>query len=964
MLLPEQCEKLRPYLPHADAISSVFVPPIEFHEKTPNIGPVFDSEHLEIPIASYDALQHTAIYGTGNSDKTPPRPHDFDAPYLRPTLTRNERLRLTILWYYARHVLEDGTLLQKLQNIVEMVKQFIGWETAVVGLVDEAVYNRLATANMPVNIIPRREAMCAHTINQDGGTVFMVPSLLDDWRFEKTPHATHAGMRSYAGTPLRLQLEHGEYVALGSLCVTSNTPQKPLTPDQKASLVRFGDIMVAEIVSSTKQARLRVRQDMSDAVLTLQGLANSDSVEAVTVEVVKRVYPNASVSIQSCYDNLVQVEGRPAFHTDEIKDMLWEDTRLIESAIQNQNFQHLHSTQTLRAIVARCGRSSQMLVVASSDFHHVFDDYDIWFVERCALAVTEIIRERDLHAALAIKETFLRGITHQLRTPIHGVLASADLLAEELGRSSSARRPSLAESANSGLSYIAAIRSSGRELMSTVNNVLKLNNWTDSCVEGPKTSIYDLSELQSDMLEDIFQMLPEEQSEAVALTYENKLSTGGIAIKTNMILLKECVQSLVLNAIQACPSGAITVTISALNDSNEGVVIDVVDTGKGICAEDQQRIFDAYEKVDQHTPGVGLGLTLARKIAQSLKGSLTLENSSIGKGSSFRLQFNTPLLACSSTNRPNDTRAQTTLPKTFCVMPESKLPHMAERLALHLEHNGLVKADQPAGSLLITDIFSMTANVNAIMDDAAVIICILPSTDFGKLSRIAPLLRQKIVPVTGPFYDTHLDNILTEVSSVYDFLSHISEPKRQQTTLPFRTEDKPKGELAHTIAEDTATIVQQLPVSLGNGAREPQVQTLAKQSISCALLVDDNDINLRILRMYCEKRRIPYLLARDGNEAIAQYNAAASTHRSVNLVFMDLQMPNCDGLTACKKIRHIEKERNAAKQSIMFIVTGQDSIKDRESCFAAGVDEFLVKPVALKLLDNELAKYFLPTGVS
>ena len=964
MGLPEQFEKPRPYFPHAEAISSVFVPPIEFHEKTPDIGPVFDSEHLENPIANYEALRHATIYGTGTPDKTPSRPDDFDALYLRPTLTRNERLRLTILWYYARHVLQDGTLLQKLQNIVEMVKQFIGWDTAVVGLVDEAVYNRLATANMPVNIIPRRETMCAHTINQDGGTVFMVPSLLDDWRFEKAPHVTHAGMRSYAGTPLRLQLENGEYVALGSLCVTSNTQQRPLTSDQKASLVRFGDIMVAEIVSSTKQARLRDRQDMSNAVLALQGLANSDSVEAATVEVVERVYPNASVSIQSCYYDLVQVEGRPAVHIDEVKDMLWEDTNFIESAIQHQNFQHLRSTQTVRAIIARCGRSPQMLIVASSDFHHVFDDYDAWFVERCALALTEIIRERDLQAALAVKETFLRGITHQLRTPIHGVLASADLLAEELGRSLLARRPSLAKTADPGSLYIAAIRNSGRELMSTVNNVLKLNSWTDSSMKGIKTSIYDLSELQSDMLEDVFQMLPEEQLEAIALTYENKLSAGGTAINTNMILLKECVQSLVLNAMQACPAGAITVTISAINDSNEGVVIDVVDTGRGLCAEDQQRIFDAYEKVDQHAPGVGLGLTLARKIAQSLKGSLTLESSSIGQGSHFRLQFNTPLLACSSTTRSNDTMIQTTLPKTFCVVPGSGLPHMAGRLVLHLERNGLARADQPAGSLLVTDLSSITANVNPITDDAAVIICILPSSDFGELSEIASSLRKKIVPVTGPFYDTHLDDIVTEVSSVYNFLSQTSVPERQHTTLPIRTGYDSKGTIPHVIAENTATIIPQLPVSLENDPHEPQVQVHAKQSIGCALLVDDNAINLRILRMYCEKRHIPYLLARDGNEAIAQYNAAISTHRSVDLVFMDLQMPNCDGLTACKEIRHIETERNVAKQSIMFIVTGQDSIKDRDSCFAAGVDQFLVKPVALKLLDKELAKYFIAAGVS
>lgn len=83
------------------------------------------------------------------------------------------------------------------------------------------------------------------------------------------------------------------------------------------------------------------------------------------------------------------------------------------------------------------------------------------------------------------------------------------------------------------------------------------------------------------------------------------------------------------------------------------------------------------------------------------------------------------------------------------------------------------------------------------------------------------------------------------------------------------------------------------------------------------LLVDDNVINLRIIRMYCEKRNLHYETATDGFEAIHKYKEAADDEH-INLILLDLQMPNCDGIQACKAIRAFEKEKGMTPAAIFI----------------------------------------------
>jgi hypothetical protein len=98
--------------------------------------------------------------------ETPPRPSGWSEKYLRPSLAKNERLRLSMLWYHTRDILHDTEFLSGLQEKACFAQESTGWEFAVIGIQDVNFYIRLATVGLQLGILPRGETICAHTVTQ------------------------------------------------------------------------------------------------------------------------------------------------------------------------------------------------------------------------------------------------------------------------------------------------------------------------------------------------------------------------------------------------------------------------------------------------------------------------------------------------------------------------------------------------------------------------------------------------------------------------------------------------------------------------------------------------------------------------------------------------------------------------------------------------------------------------------
>ncbi|KAJ5309565.1 uncharacterized protein N7443_002026 [Penicillium atrosanguineum] len=973
-----------PFFPKADAavLTSKHALPLT---RPKTVGPIFDPDNIDQPIGPWAWNAATAFYPKTEPyapASIPEQPTGSTTPYLRAFLAENERLRLSMLWYYTRDILKEEEFLSGLQEKAYLAQESTGWEFAVIGILDVNVYIRLATVGLQLGILPRGETICAHTVTQPPGSVFLLPNMMEDWRFQKSPYLELGGLRAYAGAPLRLQNEFGECVGLGSLCVASSTSEEPLTKTQQQALVRLADWVVSDLVQCARARRQRERRQMSELISIAQKETDDTVSEEPVLRILKATYPDAKVSLQSAKATHLEVEGREPVPISDFADDIWEDIDYLDDFISNSNHLELPSNRTVRIITAPCESvsGSSLLVVEAKDFHHVFDDVDSWFVQTCAGMFSQLWRKRLLIEAMKAKEKFLRGFSHQLRTPIHGILGSVELLAEELqsrnlgefvlpmmeGKSADSREPSM---------YLNLIKMAGRDLTAIVNNMITLNRWSDIAIQDRKHAMHTFKELETEIGNELLKLTSGDTRYKTSIFFTHNFPPVCESFQTDLDVLRDSLLPLVINAIQHTPRGIVSIIASINLDRNQ-LIFDVKDTGQGIHPDHQERIFEPYEKVDVHSAGAGLGLTLAVKFATLLHGSVDLISSDIDCGSHFRAIFRE--VECVCLPQPLQPLASNLngLPSQFFNLATGfEGESLCDHFSTFLCRNGFTPSDDITTSLVVLDVVpdleQHRTHLSQIPTEQ-VAICLVPS------SEAVPALEEttdNVIYANGPFTTSYMSSVLEEAQTLLlkikasrlrlqqsntdlippTSINEAPNPDKASSSQPLTINSVSDTNMSLTSQPDTAASVE-LTVAT------PRIPILTPYFNSTALIVDDNVVNLHIMEMYCRKRGIQSYSATDGLQAIKifsqrQASAASGDGTAIELVFMDLQMPVCDGIEATQQIRSLEK-RNKWRRSLFFVMTGQDSPSDRIAANDAGVDEYFVKPVVIKQLDRVIKSYF------
>ncbi|KAF5024538.1 hypothetical protein F66182_3301 [Fusarium sp. NRRL 66182] len=998
------------FFPKADA--ALLSPSPNQHSLPPrpkSIGPIFDAANFKTPVESWARDVESCLYPVKTDPYAPAsipnKPSsNLSSRYLRCRLARNERLRLSMLWYYARDFDNEPEFLAGLQEKACLAQESSGWEYAVVGLLDINVYIRLATVGLELAVLPRGETLCAHTVTQPPGNVFLLPNMLEDWRFRESPYVEHGGLTAYAGVPLRMQHESGECVGLGSLCVASATSQDPLSKQRQQALARLADWIVADIVQCARARRQRERNRMVELIATVQNHPDDDDIQEPVLRILRTVYPEESISLQPLGAIQFDVDASCPVIPSDLKHGLWEDDTYIDDFIINSNHSEPPKDRVVRFISAQCESKlgPSVLVVATKNFRQIFDDVDSWFVQTCATMLSQRWQKRLLSDVMRAKEKFLRGVSHQLRTPIHGILGAAELLTEDLKKlalsGNSSLQPGLAEimkplaELGKSSTYLDTISTAGRELMSTVNSMITLNRWADIAAADRKYAVHGIDLVEMELVKGVSEVTLRDAHTRPSVFFHYNFPTNCDGLRIDLSLFRDSILPLIANAIQNTTDGMVTITLSTGQDSKT-LIVDVEDTGCGIHPNDQKRIFELYEKVGEHSTGAGLGLTLATKFSTLLHGSIELVSSEVDRGSHFRATFRD--IQFSSSSEPLQTIASEFeyLPSRFHYL-ESDSPDrpLSSNLAKFLTQNGFTSSDSSEDCFNVVD-FNRISNQHstdtAIIPHDQVAICLVPSEEEIERHQLI----SNIVFVNGPFSTSTLHSALHRANSVVAAMHDFPKSSSQSLPLPPSRGDSmdrrlgsdenlssdegygsthdtpvPKVGLSETPTppsdSDSDRIVQTPQADTAAISMLPAkpLRTLTSSEKPMALIVDDNVVNLRILQMYCKKRGIPYRSAMDGQQAVEifteqQASYASGNGAAIELVLMDLQMPVCDGISATKQIRLLEKTKGS-KASVLFIVTGQDSQVDRETASAAGADDYLVKPVGMRLLDCSVTRHF------
>ena len=224
------------------------------------------------------------------------------------------------------------------------------------------------------------------------------------------------------------------------------------------------------------------------------------------------------------------------------------------------------------------------------------------------------------------KSKFLANMSHELRTPLNGIIGYADLLLEECEDEGNEM---MAED-------LTKITQSGSHLLSIINDILDMSK-----IEAGKMELF-VSEFNiSDLVEqikNISQSLADKNNNQII--YE--VSEGLSSMKGDETRLRQCVVNLISNAVKFTENGTVTVSVDSDNQSDEGLIISVSDTGIGMTEEQLQKIFEDFTQADDETTakfgGTGLGLAITRNLVTMMQGTVGVE-SALDVGSTFTISL-------------------------------------------------------------------------------------------------------------------------------------------------------------------------------------------------------------------------------------------------------------------------------------------------------------------------------------
>jgi two-component system sensor histidine kinase BarA len=524
----------------------------------------------------------------------------------------------------------------------------------------------------------------------------------------------------------------------------------------------------------------------------------------------------------------------------------------------------------------------QNIEQATHDIRETLDNIEIQNIE------LNIARKEALKVS-RIKSEFLTNISHEIRTPLNGILGFTRILLKD-------------QSDQRKTDHLNTIEKSANGLLTIINDILDLSK-----IDAGKLVLENIGFNVREVLEDVLTInAPEAHKkslELVSLIYSDvpQFLTG------DPLRIKQVLTNLISNAIKFTPQGNITVRV-LIEDENinqAGVKFEITDTGIGLSDEQQNKLFRAFSQADSSTTrqfgGTGLGLVISQHLVKAMKGDISVQSAE-GEGSTFSFSVTLKKSGRDALSM-EELKGQQILLMESSSTTRLSITHLLEQW--HVRYNDTDNSD-----ILLQSLMHKQQNSNPA--DAVIIGLSRKELYHAKTARLFKQVNSYNIPI---------------IALVNSAISE--ELEYAQTLGAYQCLSKP---LQSSKLFASLCVSLNIELSPTNSKNQNRIQMPAPT----ILAVDDNEANLKLVTVLLEDMGIKVIAADSGPQALLKLE-----QHTIDMIFMDIQMPGMNGLEATQLIRL----KKTSKELPIIALTAHAIADEKDKILQVGMNDYQTKPI-------------------